>query len=151
MMATKLITALIAGMFFTFFLDFFFILGLFLNYIQAQGIDVYYNVLFADHQSFLLFVVGVLFFGYLFVFFKNMKVSSIIFVLSLIAVNLTQIPDVGKWVGEMIFMQENQVLTEGKHTYIGKVIYEGRQSLWFYDEELQEILQLPKTKKDMNE
>lgn len=144
-MGSKLGSAFFAGMFFTFFLDFFFILGLFLNYIQAQEIDVYYNVLFADHQNIFLYGTGVIIFGYLFLFY-NTKRAVIIFVTSLVVVNLTQIPSVGKYVGQMMFSQENKIISSGKHTYIGTIVYEGRDKLWFYDDELKEIITLEKDK-----
>lgn len=144
-MGSKLGSAFLAGMFFTFFLDFFFILGLFLNYIQAQEIEVYYNVLFADHQNIFLYAAGVIIFGYLFLFY-NTKRAVIIFVTSLAVVNLTQIPSVGKYVGELMFSQENKIISSGKHTYIGTVVYEGRDKFWFYDDELKEIITLEKDK-----
>lgn len=144
-MGSKLGSAFLAGMFFTFFLDFFFILGLFLNYIQAQEIDVYYNVLFADHQNILLYAIGVIVFGYLFLFYKS-KSAVIVFIVSFAAVNLTQIPSIGKSVGEMIFAQDNQIISSGKHVYIGTVVYEGRDKFWFYDEELKEIITIDKDK-----
>ena len=144
-MGSKLGSAFLAGMFFTFFLDFFFILGLFLNYIQAQEIDVYYNVLFADHQNIYLYALGVVIFGYLFLFYKT-KSAVIIFILSFIIVNLTQIPSIGKSVGEVMFAQENKIISSGKHTYIGTVVYEGRDRFWFYDDELQEIITIEKDK-----
>ncbi len=142
-MGSKLGSAFLAGMFFTFFLDFFFILGLFLNYIQAQEIDVYYNVLFADHQNIFLYALGVVVFGYLFLF-VNTKTAVIVFIASFAFVNLTQIPFIGKYVGEMMFAQENKIISSGKHTYIGKVVYEGRDKFWFYDEELKDIITLQK-------
>ena len=111
-MGTKLVTALLAGAFFTFFLDFFLFLGLFLNYIQAQEIDVYYNILFADHQSFFLFFLGVSVFGYLFIFLKNMKIAAIIFGLSFAFINLGLIPSVGHSCGEMMFEKKNQVIQD---------------------------------------
>ena len=146
-MGSKLGSAFLAGMFFTFFLDFFYILGLFLNYIQAQEIDVYYNVLFADHQNIFLYALGVVVFGYLFLF-VNTKTAVIVFIVSFAVVNLTQIPSIGKYAGEMMFAQENKIIASGKHTYIGTVVYEGRDKFWFYDDELKEIITLEKDKID---
>ena len=144
-MGSKLGSAFLAGMFFTFFLDFFFILGLFLNYIEAQEIDVYYNVLFADHQNIFLYALGVVVFGYLFLFYKT-KSAVIIFIISLAVVNLTQIPSIGKRVGEMMFTQENKIISSGRHIYIGTVVYEGRDKFWFYDDELKDIITIDKDK-----
>ena len=144
-MGSKLGSAFLAGIFFTFFLDFFFILGLFLNYIEAQEIDVYYNVLFADHQNIFLYALGVVVFGYLFLFYKT-KSAVIVFIISFAVVNLTQIPSIGKRTGEMMFAQANKVISSGRHVYIGTVVYEGRDRLWFYDDDLREIITIDKDK-----
>ncbi len=143
-MITKIITAFVTGVFFTFFLDFFFILGLFLNYIKAQDIDIYYNVLFADHQNFFVFFILASLLGYLFIFFKNNKITVLVFFAALVLVNLTQIPSIGKSVGEMLFSKENQIITSGKQTFIGTLVYEGRNKIWFKDDELQKIIIIQK-------
>ena len=143
-MGTKLVTAFITGVFFTFFLDFFFILGLFLNYIQAQEIDVYYNILFADHQNVFIYMIGVVVFGYLFIFLKNTKIAASIFLLSLVLVNLTQVPSIGKRIGISFFQEDNKIINEGRHQYIGHIVYTGRDTVWFYDEELKNIIEIKK-------
>lgn len=141
-MGSKLATAFIAGTFFTFFLDFFFILGLFLNYIQAQDIDVYYNILFADHQNIFVFMSGVIVLGYLFVFFKNTKIAALIFGVCFALVNLTQIPSIGKSTGVSMFQVNNKIINEENHQYIGHSVYEGRSTIWFYDDELKNIIEI---------
>lgn len=141
---TKLFTAFGVGVFFTFFLDFFLFLGIFLNYIKAQEIDVYYNILFADHQSLWLYLIGVILFGYLFIFYKSTKIAIIVFVISFAVINLTQIPSIGKSVGEMILEEKNKIILQGKNTYIGTIVYEGRDIVWFYDDELEKIITFKK-------
>jgi len=143
-MGSKLGSAFLAGAFFTFFLDFFFILGIFINYIEDQDIDVYYNVLFADHQSYILYSLGVLTFGYLFIFFKSTKIATIIFAICFAIVNLTQIPSIGNDVGAMLLAEKDKVLTVGVHTYIGTIVYKGRDTVWFYDDELEKIVTFKK-------
>lgn len=143
-MINKVITAFVTGIFFTFFLDFFFILGLFLNYIKAHDIDIYYNVLFADHQNIFVFLILAVVLGYLFIFYKNSKIAVLIFFAALVLVNLTQIPSIGKRVGEMLFSKENQIISSGKQTFIGTIVYEGRQRIWFEDDELQKIITIEK-------
>ena len=145
-MGTKLATAFIAGAFFAFFIDFFFILGLFLNYIQAQDIDVYYNVLFADHQSYFVFFALVIIFGYLFIFFPSTKLATIIFGVCFGLVNLMQIPSIGFFVGQKMFEEPNKIIVEGQHTYKGKTVYEGRSAIWFYEDELGRIIEIDKSK-----
>jgi len=143
-MGNKLATAFFAGVFFAFFLDFFFILGLFLNYIQAQDIDVYYNILFADHQSYIVFFTLVVIFGYLFIFFPSTKIATIIFGVCFAIVNLVQIPDIGFYMGQMMFEKQNKIIQEGKYTYVGKTVYEGRDTIWFYEDELKKIIEIQK-------
>lgn len=143
-MGSKLMTALLAGMFFTFFLDFFLILGIFLNYIRPQEIDIYYNILFADNQNIWWFSAGVLIFGYMFLFLKNPKIPVIFFIISFSLVNLTQIPSIGKDVGSMLLAQKDKVFTIGKHNYIGTIVYSGRDTVWFYDDELKKIITFKK-------
>jgi len=145
-MGSKLASAFMAGVFFAFFLDFFFILGLFLNYIEAQDIDVYYNILFADHQSYLVFFSLVVIFGYLFIFFPSTKIATIIFGVCFAIVNLTQIPDIGFYMGQMMFEKQNKIIKEGEYTYVGKTVYEGRDTIWFYEEELKRIIEIEKSK-----
>ncbi|HIC44620.1 MAG TPA: hypothetical protein EYO73_10180 [Sulfurimonas sp.] len=141
-MGIKLATAFIVGAFFAFFIDFFFILGLFLNYIQAQDIDVYYNILFADHQSYIVFFSLVVIFGYLFIFFPSTKIATIIFGICFAIINLVQIPVIGFKAGQMMFERTNQIIKENKYTYIGKIVYEGRSTIWFYAEELNKIIEI---------
>ena len=143
-MGSKLMTAFLAGIFFTFFLDFFLILGIFLNYIRPQEIDIYYNILFADNQNLWWFSAGVLIFGYMFVFLKNPKIPVFVFIISFAFVNLVQIPSIGKDVGTMLLAQEDKVFSIGKHTYIGTIVYIGRDTVWFYDDELNKIITFKK-------
>ena len=53
----KLFQAFLTGVFFTFILDFFLFLGIFLNYIKYYEIDLYYNILFADHQNIYIYLI----------------------------------------------------------------------------------------------
>ena len=143
-MGSKIATAFIAGAFFTFFLDFFLFLGLFLNYIEAQNIDVYYNILFADHQSLILFFLGVILFGYLFIFYKSTKIAALVFAVCFALVNLSLIPSIGYSLGEMVFRVDNKILKENNHTYIGHIVYEGRNIVWFFDDELNSMVEIKK-------
>jgi len=139
-MFIKLITAFLAGVFFTFILDFFFILGIFLHYIQALEIDVYYNVLFADHQNIFLFLTGVVIFGFLFIFVDNVKIAAIVFAISFLLVCLTLLPSIGKEVGTMVLQEDNKIIKEGKETFIGYIVYKGRTKIWFFDDELNKMV-----------
>ena len=141
---TRFLQALLTGVFFTFIYDFFIFLGVFQNYIKKYEIDVYYNILFADHQSLFLFALFTLILGAVVVYLDNIKVSIIIisslFVLSL----LPLIPSVGESVAKVILMQKNATLHVGKYTYTGDIYYNGRNSIYLFDKELDKMLKFNK-------
>lgn len=142
---SKLIQAVLSGMFFTFILDFFLFLGIKLNYIDFYEIDLYYNILFADNQNLLLFVVFTLLIGYI-TLYTNGKLA-LIFVGSLFVLSFsTLIPPVGKSVGKFILAQEDVILQTDKFSYRGNILYNGREKVTFYDTELQKIIILKKNK-----
>jgi len=142
---SKVIQALLSGMFFTFILDFFIILGVKLHYINFYGVHVYYNILFADHQSFFLFFFFSLIIGYL-VIYANTKTALIVigslFVLSF----STLIPPIGKAVGEMMLMKKNITIKTDKFSYHGDIYYDGRKTVTFYDYTLKKVIILNKNK-----
>ncbi|MDA7818294.1 hypothetical protein N9A28_08910 [Sulfurimonas sp.] len=143
---SKIIQALLTGMFFTFFLDFFLFLGIKINYIDLYEIDLYYNILFADHQNIYLFMTLSVIFGYLVIYVKNSKVSiSVIGFLSILVLS-TLIEDVGNKVGEDLLMSKDRVLRVGKFNYEGDIVYNGRNKISFYDYQLKKIITLDKNK-----
>ncbi|MEN4045430.1 MULTISPECIES: hypothetical protein [Sulfurimonas] len=142
---SKLFQALLSGMFFTFILDFFIILGVKLNYIDFYGVHVYYNILFADHQNFFLFLFFSILLGYLVVYASTKTALIVIgslFVLSF----ATLIPPIGKSIGEMMLMKKNITLKTDKFFYHGDLYYDGRKNVTFYDYELKKVIILDKNK-----
>lgn len=141
---SKLIQALLTGMFFTFFLDFFIFLGIKLNYINFYEIKVYYNILFADHQSLLIFATFSIVLGYMSVYAKNYK-YALVSISILLALSIsTMIPSIGYSVGEMLLMKKDVILNDKNHSYRGDVYYDGRNVITFYDYELDKIIFLKK-------
>ena len=147
---SKLIQAFFAGILFTFMLDFFVFLGIKLHYIDTYGIDVYYNILFADHQNIFIYAFLSILFGYLIIYLNN-KVSLIITIIASLLAFSTLIPPVGHVIGEYILMNKNVQFTDDKHNYIGDVYYNGRSTITFYDREIDKIIILEKNKlKEIN-
>ncbi len=142
---SKVIQALLSGVFFTFILDFFILLGVKLHYINFYGVQVYYNILFADHQNIFLFLFFSLIIGFL-VMYANTKTALIVigslFVLSF----STLIPPIGKIVGEMMLMKKNVTLKTDKFSYHGNIYYDGRKTITLYDNELKKVIILNKNK-----
>jgi len=143
---SKFFQALLTGMFFTFILDFFIFLGIKLNYIDFYDIDVYYNILFADNQSFILYAIFSAIIGYLVIYVNNNKVSAIILGILFSITALTLVPPIGHKVGEMILMQKNTTLQDERRTYVGDIYYDGRSRVTFYDYNLKKVINLDKTR-----
>ena len=141
---SKLFQALFTGMFITFFFDFFLFLGIQLHYIKFHEIDLYYNILFADHQNGFLFFTLTFIFGFLVVFINNTKLSLAVIGTISVLILSTMIPSIGYSVGEFMLMKKNIVLNDGKHDFHGDIYYEGRKKITFYDYELEKIILLDK-------
>lgn len=143
---SKAIQALLTGMFFTFLLDFFIFLGIKQNYIDFYNIDVYYNILFADHQNIFLFFIPSIILGSLVIYVNNNKISLIVIgFLSLLALS-TLIHSVGNRLGKDLLMTQNTTLQDDKHTYKGDIYYDGRRKITFFDYELNKMIILDKNK-----
>lgn len=142
---SKLLQALLSGMFFTMFLDFFFFLGMQLHYIEALEINVYYNIFFADNQSFLLYFLLSIVLGYVTLYLSH-KVSLVVVGTLFCLSASTLIPDIGYKVGEKLFMQKDKTLYTQRFQYKGDIYYDGRSELYFYDKGLEKMLIIQKQK-----
>ena len=141
---SKFFQALFSGMFITFILDFFLFLGIKENYIDFYEIDVYYNILFADHQNVYIFFVLTMLLGFIVTYINNTKLSlSIILLLAIIPFS-SLIPSVGYKIGEMMFMSKDVTLKDSKYTYVGDIYYIGRDDIIFYDKEIKKQIKLKK-------
>ena len=143
---SKVVQAFLSGLFFTFLLDFLLFLDIFLNYIKPLEIELYYNVLFADNQNIIIFLLFTTIIGYLITYVKSSKITfSIIFTFFLF-VGAGLIPQVGYKFGEVLLMKKDVVYKDAKHTFVGNVYYNGRKSIIFYDSELKKAITLEKSK-----
>jgi len=142
---SKLVQAFLSGMFITFLLDFFLFLGIFQNYIRVHEIDLYYNILFADNQSLVLFLLFSIFLGYIFLY-QSTKIALVtIGALALLSLS-TLITPIGNSVAEVILMKKDVVLNMQKYSYQGDILYDGREYITFYDYRFKKVLELEKNK-----
>lgn len=142
---SKAVQALLSGMFFTFLLDFFLFLGIFQNYIRANDINVYYNILFADNQSLILFVLLSVILGYLLIY-QNAKLALVVIgTLSILSLS-TLIAPIGNMLGEVMFMKKDVTLSSKGFTYKGDILYNGRTTINLYDYKFEKIINLEKNK-----
>jgi len=142
---SKVIQMILSGMFFTFILDFFLFLGIKENYIDAHGIQLYYNILFADNQNIYIFTFFTLFLGYIVMYVSN-KIAITIISTLFILTSATLIPPLGNYAGELLLMQKNITLKTDKFTYHGDMLYSGRVAVSFYDYGLKKVIMLDKNK-----
>jgi hypothetical protein len=142
---SKLIQALLSGMFFTFIMDFFLFLGIKENYIDPHNIEVYYNILFADHQNIFIFLFFTLVVGYL-IMYTTTKIALISVGFMTVLSLSTLIPPVGNAVGETLLMKKNVTIKTDKFFYHGDIYYDGRKNVTFFDYELKKVIILDKNK-----
>lgn len=140
---SKFIQAFLSGVFFTFLLDFLIFLSIKLHYIDFYEINVYYNILFADHQNIYIYLAFSLTIGYIVIYLNN-KVGLIVLSALFILTSLTLIQPIGHLVGEKLLMKKNVTLHNKKHTFVGDIYYDGRRQITFYDYELKKIIILNK-------
>lgn|GEM_PF-647168 len=130
---TRFIQALLTGMLFALVFDFFIFLGIFQNYIRANNIDVYYNILFADHQNIFLFIALSILLGLLLIYTQSVKFQFFLVMILLLASFAPLIPSLGESLAKKMFMQKNITLHVANQTYNGEIYYNGRTALYFND------------------
>jgi hypothetical protein len=139
----KMIQALLVGLFITFVLDFFLFLGVYLHYIRPLGIEVYFNVLFADNQNIPLFFAASTVFGYITTYTPN-KIKLPLIGVAFLASLAILIPEIGKKTAQIMFMEKNVTLHNKKFTFYGDIYYIGRDKITFFDKELKKTILLDK-------
>jgi hypothetical protein len=149
---TKIIQAFLSGLLFTFILDYFLFLGIYLHYVQPYGIEVFFNILFADHQNIALYLLCSVVLGYL-VMYVATKIKLFVITLLFATVSMTLLPSVGKAVGTALLMKKNVTLHNKKFTFHGDIYYIGRNKITFFDKDLNKVILLDKKEilEDINE
>ena len=143
---SKTLLALLTGMLITFIVDFFLFLGMKINYFDFYEIEIFYNVLFADNQNFMLFFMFSILFGLIVIFIANKKLTvSLIIILTIVSI-APLFSSIGESLGKKIFMKKDITYNEVKHSFTGDVYYDGRTTIHFYDNELKRIIILQKDK-----
>jgi len=104
---SKVITLLLFGFLFWIVFDFIFYAGLMINYIEKYGIPLFFNEFFIKSQFWLVWPVGMLLYGAVFMV-SNSNISKILFyILSFGLAGLTWIPEYGDLIGKALFAKEN--------------------------------------------
>ena len=141
---SKLVQALLSGIFFTYFIDFFLFLGIKIDYIDFYEIEIYYNILFADNQNIFIYLFFTIFIGYLVVYLNAIKTKIFIVGTLMLLSFSTIIQPIGYELGKFLFMTKNITFQTKKYSFTGDIYYTGRQNITFFDYELNRIITLHK-------
>ena len=141
---SRFVLALLVGLFTTFIIDFFLFLGIYLHFIKPHGINVYYNILFSDHQNLPLYMLSTLFYGGMFIYFpfKEIKIALVILTSLLLLAMIT--PSMAQYSAQIILMQKETSLQAGRYLYRGDIYYDGREYIYFYDKEIDKMIKIDK-------
>ena len=145
---SAIIQALLSGILFTMIYDFFIFLGIWFYYIQAQEIEEFFNPFFWDHQNLIILGSSALILSLVIGFLKRPFLPLILGTLLIISLSATVVPSFGFYLGELVLKQEYITLKDARYTYHGYIIYEGRQEIYFYDNDVNQTFQL--NKKDLS-
>ena len=145
-MINRILGSLFMGFVFVSILDFLYFIGLKLNYFDFYKIDVYFNVLFFDNQNFYILLPLAFLVGYMTMYSKLSKQFLKIYVLVIIFSAVTLYEPIGKSLGEIVFLQDNQRFKFGSTTFSGSTLYEGRTAIYIYRNDLAKTIKLAKEK-----
>ncbi len=145
-MINRILGSVFMGLMFVSILDFLYFIGLKLNYFDFYKIDVYFNVLFFDNQNFYILLPLSFVVGYMTMYSKLAKQFLKIYVLVIIFSAITLYEPIGKSLGEIVFLQDNQRFKFGSTTFSGSTLYEGRTTIYIYRNDLAKTIKLAKEK-----
>jgi len=111
-------------------LDFFFFLGIKLNYLDALEIKEFYNILFVDNQNIIIFIIGSMVLGFLMIFLRSQILKATLFMTTWAISALTLLSPVGESIGESMFKKEKQSIQMQTRAFIGDIMYESRSHLF---------------------
>lgn len=141
-MISKIINSFFLGLIFVLLLDFLIFIGIKINYIDFYNIKVYYNVLFVDNQSYILFFVLSAFFGYLISNKKSTRVFAYIYIFLVFVALSTLYSPIGKSLGELLFQKNSLSFKVGKITFKGDLLYRGRKQTYIYRKDINKVIKL---------
>lgn len=113
---------------------FFFFLGVKLEYIDVYKIEEFYNVIFVDKISWVLFwSMGIVFAGLFVSPFK--KVAGSLLIITTLASFFMFVSTIGHDVSKKLFAKENFHISKAPWTYSGILLYEGRYHYYLLNDE----------------
>ena len=112
------ITGALYGLFFWLAADFLFYSGIYVHYIKANHIPVFFNPFFVDHQLWWLWVVGTAVLGAVFMW-ENRAVKGALLLTVLLLSAVTWVPSWGEAAGYAFFAREGVLYRFGEREVSG--------------------------------
>ena len=103
---SKIVTFLLFGFLFWMAFDFIFYAGLMINYIKKYNISIYFNEFFIEGQFWLLWPIGTLLYGAVFMINSNIF-KALFYILSFVLASSTWIFNYGDLIGRTLFAKDS--------------------------------------------
>ncbi|NPA73608.1 MAG: hypothetical protein GXO12_02745 [Epsilonproteobacteria bacterium] len=141
-MIGKVIGSFFLGLMLYLLLDFLFFIGIKINYIDVYRIKEFYNLLFVDHQNYILLIVLSALFGFLITNKSTSKIFAYFYIV-LIAVTLSTLyRPIGKSIAEKMFRKNDLSFRLGKVKFHGDLLYKGRVYSYIYRGDINKVIKL---------
>lgn len=130
----KFVNAFFIGLLFVLAAIFTLFVGLKNHYFDFYGINEYFNVVFVDSVPWWAVLLAAPIAGYLILHSKFRKFMRIFYAAALLVCAATWHENIGKIVGEAIFMSAQKTIkfaSDSNATITGRELYEGRAAVYF--------------------
>lgn len=124
----KIFSLVAFGALFAIFPLIIFYAGIFVNYFSYYEIKEFFNNFFMQNLNLYLYLIFGLFSG--FAFIANTNFFRFLYLICLILMSLTLIPNIGKIMGEKLFFKNTRILINGQSQNIN-LIYKDKYKIYY--------------------
>jgi hypothetical protein len=141
-MISKFIGSSLFGLILILLLDFLIFIGIKINYIDFYHMKEYYNVLFVDHQSYILLGILSIIFGYFILKKSSSKIFTIFYIILVFLSLLTFYKPIGHSIAQFMFRKDNISFKVGSINFKGDLLYKGRRNTYIYRKDINKVIRL---------
>ncbi len=143
-MIYRIVNSFFMGFAFVSLLDFLYFIGLKLHYFEFYKINEYFNVIFVDNQNFYILIPSFFIAGYLMLYCKFSRIFIRLYLACIVLAAFSIYEPVGKYFGELSFMQKDMNFKVGSVTFKADLLYRGRKYLYMYRNDLSKTVKIRK-------
>ncbi len=144
-MIYRLFNSFFMGFAFISLLDFLYFIGIKLHYFEFYKIGEYFNVIFIDNQNFYLLLPIFFIVGYLMLYCKFSKIFIRLYLVCIFLSALSLYQPIGRYFGEILFMQKDKTFQLGHITFKADLLYVGRKYIYMYRDNLAKTVKIKKS------